>query len=220
MFKTLLFLTVSAVGMVPGTAMKNTGELVKMSCLPASKNLQWKSDQYEMRDGKGNRKLDDSYKAAVLQIMAHIARVSGDLSLLKSPITVEQHRGGRHGSCFNYTPGGRVIQLVSGCSKSGEPPQVYAAKHFVHELGHLVGQTNGNYAKYFRRVTKPCMISSYGVNNTNKMKRNEEFADVFRAVVFDLERVREVGGSCGDAADFFKDLLKLDPSKLKSQGCT
>jgi hypothetical protein len=203
-------------GAVPGSVMKNTGEMVRSRCLPTLAKEEFKTKDYEVKTPQGKLALDEEYRRAVLQTMARVVAISGDPSLFKAPIRVEQHRGGRHGgNCFNFTPGGRVIQLVSGCTKTLGSPYEYAVKHFVHELGHLIGQEHGNYAAYMAKVPKPCHISSYGMNNTNKAKRNEEFADVFRAVVFDLERVRSAGGSCVAAADFFKDLLKLKPQECK-----
>jgi hypothetical protein len=210
-----MFLAWGEKGAVPGSVMKNTSEVVNLDCLRKfASQVQWKTADFEIRAANGRLALDEDYRKAVLQTMMLLSRISEDKSLLRAPILVEQHRGGRGGKCFNFSPGGRRIQLVSGCTKTRDGPYEYAAKHFVHELGHVIGQQNNNYAAYFRKVVKPCHLSSYGMNNTNRVKRNEEFADVFRAVVFDLDKVRAAGGSCVAAADYFRDLLKL-----KSQGC-
>lgn len=192
--------------------MKNTGELARVSCLPSLEKPLLKTPDFEILEGTSPVALDETYRKAVAQTMLFILSQSEDKSLFKAPIHVEQHRGGRRGNCSNFAPGGRRIQLVSGCSKSGLSPHEYAAQHFVHELGHVIGQKRNLYAAYRKEVPKPCHISSYGLNNDNKNPRNEEFAEVFRGVVYDFEQVKAAGGSCVAAAEFFKKLLKLKPN--------
>ena len=195
-------------GAIPGTLMKNTNGMVNFSCLKKGPTKTLKTPQFEIIEGKAPRNLDETYKTAVIHAMEHILNVSQETSHFKKPITVEQIRGGRSGKCYNFTPGGRKIQLVSGCGSATKEPYEYAVRHFIHEMGHLIGQ-EGHYASYMKAVKKPCMLSSYGVNNTNQRPRQEEFAEVFRGILFDEAKVKSAGGSCEAAAEFFKKLLKL-----------
>lgn len=215
LFYILIFsvFTYAEKGAVKGTLMKNTNEMVNFSCLPRNKAPALKTSSYEIKTAKNSRALDSTYLEAVISSMNYITNMSEASSLFKKPIYVEQIRGGRNGKCYNFSPGGRRIQLVSGCGSAIKEPYEYAVRHFIHEMGHLIGQENGNYAAYMKSVKKPCMLSSYGVNNTNQRPRQEEFAEVFRGVIFDETKVRSAGGSCPLAADFFKNLLKLKSPK-------
>lgn len=93
--------------------------------------------------------------------------------------------------------------------------------YLAHELGHLVGNSEGGrwYSSYKSRVpdSKPCHVSGYAAKNyPDSTPRNEEFAEAFAAFVANPSLLENAGGGCKEALNFFQSQFRAG----KVSSCT
>lgn len=120
--------------------------------------------------------------------------------------------------CSSYAEGGKSIQLSNCNGPSSDNP----IKHLAHELGHVAGQQNSNYARY-NRIQPRCTLTTYCTHSNRSGRlvahsdRNEEFAEVFAMYMFAPERLK-ANNSCKNAFNFMQsEIFKNGPDP--TNGC-
>ena len=154
-------------------------------------------------------KLTSSQQDLMHGVVARARNLLVDQESLKS-VKVRVFEGGRGGKCTSFTPG--EIHLVNNCNgMSGDT----TVKHFTHELGHVIGQSNNNYAAYAK--APKCDITTYCSANHGFGARNEEFAEVAASYILAPDKLRSV---CGPTVDWLEanGIFKRDGSKGACKG--
>lgn len=109
----------------------------------------------------------------------------------------------------SFQKSSKVVQMCRGNHE-----HVGSVGYLAHELGHVLGNTNNAewYSSYKSKVSvfNRCRVSNYAEKKEKKASkfRNEEFAEAFAAFVANPKLLKDAGGGCIDALNYFQGRFK------------